>query len=285
MKAQCFSTARLHTPANVACHCKSLGAQTFVVSCVGDDDLGQQARNFLDSKGVDTSCLASDPAHETGVVLIELDAAGKPSYTIKEGVAWDNIPFTEAMINLAPQLDAVCFGSLSQRSAVSGNSISQFLEAMPADSLKVFDINIRLDYYTDQVLLSSLEHANALKVNDEELPLLAKLADLRGSDDELLAGLMDAFNLKLVILTYGPKGALMVTRDSRNFAESPDPGEIISTVGAGDSFTATTIIGYLNNWDLDTINRRANEVAAYVCTQVGAVPDLPKSMIPASTKS
>jgi fructokinase len=234
-------------PANVACHCSAMGAEAYVVSCIGDDDLGKQANAFLTDHNVNTSCLHVDPAFETGVVLVDLDEKGKPEYDIKEGVAWDNIPFTPSMQALAPMLDAVCFGSLSQRNSISRESIIQFLEATTDNCLKVFDINIRLNFYTDEILLSSLRYANALKVNDEELPLLAKLTGVSGTDEECLTGILKKFDLKLAILTCGPEGALMITPEHKSTAWSPDPAPIINTVGAGDSFTATALLGYLSD--------------------------------------
>jgi len=264
-------------PANFTCHSHSLGAETYVVSCIGRDSRGVKAREFLDNHGVDTSCLADSEAHETGVVIVTLDAEGKPDYEIKEGVAWDNIPLTDTMIDLAPELDAVCFGSLCQRGEVSRNTIERFLAATKSDCLRVFDINIRQSFYNDGIIRDSLESANVLKLNDEELPIVAELIDAEGSDEEIIHSVIARFDLKLVALTCGPKGALMVTPDKSNFS-APPVTDVINTVGAGDSFTAAMIMGFLNDRPLDQINRQANRLAAFVCTQNGAVPQLPESL-------
>jgi len=264
-------------PANFTCHSHSLGAETYVVSCIGRDSRGVKAREFLDNHGVDTSCLADSEAHETGVVIVTLDAEGKPDYEIKEGVAWDNIPLTDTMIDLAPELDAVCFGSLCQRGEVSRNTIERFLAATKSDCLRVFDINIRQSFYNDGIIRDSLESANVLKLNDEELPIVAELIDAEGSDEEIIHSVIARFDLKLVALTCGPKGALMVTPDKSNFS-APPVTDVINTVGAGDSFTAAMIMGFLNDRPLDQINRAANRLAAFVCTQNGAVPQLPESL-------
>ena len=263
-------------PANFTCHCHSLGAQAYVVSCIGRDQRGVKAREFLDNHGVDTSCLAQSGAYETGVVIVALDDAGKPEYEIKEGVAWDNIPWTEEISTLAPQLDAVCFGSLSQRNDVSRGTIRKFLAATGADCLRVFDINIRQNFYNDETIRSSLESANVLKLNDEELPIVAELIGAEGRDEEIVGAVIREFGLKLVALTRGPQGALMVTPEESSFA-APAATDVISTVGAGDSFTAAMIMGFLNNEPLDRINQEANRLAASVCTQHGAVPELPPS--------
>ena len=264
-------------PANFTCHSHSLGAETYVVSCIGRDSRGVKAREFLDNHGVDTSCLADSEAHETGVVIVTLDDEGKPDYEIKEGVAWDNIPLTDTMIDLAPKLDAVCFGSLCQRGEVSRNTIERFLAATKSDCLRVFDINIRQSFYNDGIIRDSLESANVLKLNDEELPIVAELIDAEGSDEEIIHSVIARFDLKLVALTCGPKGALMVTPDKSNFS-APPVTDVINTVGAGDSFTAAMIMGFLNDRPLDQINRQANRLAAFVCTQNGAVPQLPESL-------
>ncbi|MBC8373066.1 MAG: carbohydrate kinase [Planctomycetes bacterium] len=264
-------------PANFTCHSHSLGAETYVASCIGKDRRGAMAREFLDNHGVNTSCLADSDTHETGVVIVALDDAGKPEYEIKEGVAWDNIPLTREMKALAAQLDAVCFGSLSQRDEVSRGTIREFLAATGPDCLRVFDINIRQHFYNDEVIGSSLESANVLKLNDEELPIVAEMIGAEGSDEEIVRTIIRQFDLKLVALTLGPKGALMVTPEESNFAVPPAT-DVINTVGAGDSFTAAMIMGFLNNKPLDQINEAANRLAAYVCTQHGAVPRLPESL-------
>ncbi|MDP6633398.1 MAG: carbohydrate kinase [Phycisphaerae bacterium] len=263
-------------PANFTCHSHSLGAKTYVVSCIGKDQRGAMAREFLDNHGVDTSCLADSETCETGVVIVTLDDEGKPEYEIKEGVAWDNIPMTEAMGALAPQLDAVCFGSLCQRNGVSRDTITRFLAATRPDCLRVFDINIRQHFYNDEIIRSSLESANVLKLNDEELPIAAELVGAEGSDREIVDAIIREFDLKLVALTMGEKGALMVTPTESSSASPPEIN-VINTVGAGDAFTASMIMGFLNDKPLDQINKEANALAGFVCTQHGAVPPLPES--------
>ncbi|MBL7115161.1 MAG: carbohydrate kinase [Kiritimatiellae bacterium] len=265
-------------PANFACHCHSLGGTGYVISCLGNDERGRMAREFLDNHGADTSGLATSDEHETGVVVVTLDANGKPDYEIKEGVAWDYIPWTDATAKICAEADALCFGSLCQRNAVSRATVEKCLAATKPDCLRVFDINIRQTFYTPEVLLASLEAANALKLNDEELPIVASLFDLSGTDEELLRAIIEKCDLKLAILTCGPKGALMMTPEESNFTVPPDE-PVVNTVGAGDSFTAATIMGFLKGRSLEEINKHANELATYVCTQHGAVPELPESLI------
>ena len=265
-------------PANFACHCHSLGADAYVISAVGDDARGAQARSFLSDHGVNIDGLAVLSDHETGVVLVTLDEKGKPDYEIKEGVAWDYIPWSDDMAAVASQLDAICFGSLSQRNDVSRATIEKILAATRPDCLRVFDINIRQHFYNDEILLSSLEIASALKLNDEELPIVAKLIGIDGDDKDQLKAIIEKFDLKLAVLTCGPDGALMMTPEDSSFIAPPDD-PVINTVGAGDSFTAATIMGFLKGRGLKEINVHANDLATFVCTQHGAVPKLPESLI------
>ncbi len=265
-------------PANFACHCRSLGADAAVVSCVGDDDHGRRALAFLRAHGVDTTGLAQRAGAATGVVLVTLDAAGKPAYEIREGVAWDRIPWSDALGVLAARADAVCFGTLGQRSAASRETIRRFVRETSRDCLRVFDINLRQRYYDRALILAALESAHVLKLNDEELALLAPLLDLAGGVEEQLASLVRTFDLRLAVLTCGPRGAVMLSPGASSFA-APSAVSVVSTVGAGDAFTAAVVVGLLNGDPLDLINRRANALAAFVCSKHGAVPPLPAELL------
>ena len=265
-------------PANFACHCHSLGAEAYVLSAIGEDERGRLALSFLEEHGTDVSCLAVTPSHETGVVLVTLDESGKPEYQIKERVAWDNIPLTPAMQAIAPQLDAVSFGSLGQRADASRSTIMAVLGLTRTDCLRVFDINLRQAFYTDEILRASLEAANVLKLNDEELPVVARLIHADGPQEEQLKAILRHFDLKLAVLTCGAEGALMVTPTESCHAAAGH-GPVASTVGAGDAFTAATVTGILFGRPLSEINAHANAVALHVCSKQGAVPELPESLL------
>ncbi len=265
-------------PANFACHCRSLGAEVSVVSAVGADARGDRALEFLAGRGIDTSGVARLESFPTGEVLVTLDTAGKPEYEIRLGAAWDAIPWSARLHELAAAADAVCFGSLGQRSAPSRETIRRFLAETRRDCLRVFDINLRRPHYTPDLVIESLDAANVLKLNDEELPLLANWLEIQGDEERRLRTLADRFDLRLAILTRGARGALMLTRDETSFAVPP-PVSVVSTVGAGDAFTASAISGMLRKQPLDEINRRANALAAYVCSKQDAVPALPAELI------
>jgi fructokinase len=264
-------------PANFACHCRALGARSYVIGCIGDDARGERAVEFLRSHDVDTSALAVSDVYETGTVVVTLDAAGKPSYEIKEGVAWDHLPYSDNLDAITRESDAVCFGTLGQRHATSRETIRKFLAATPSHCLRVYDINLRQSYFTEDTIRASLDLANALKLNDEELQVIAPMHDLEGSDETIIHSLLESYELELVALTRGTRGSLIVTQDAMSDAAGVEVA-IADTVGAGDAFTAAMITGYLNNWSLDKTNQFANRVAAYVCSQFGAVPELPETL-------
>lgn len=265
-------------PANFACHCQSLGADTSIVSAVGKDVRGLRALQFLSTRAIDASGIAQLEDAPTGEVLVTLDQAAKPAYEICLGAAWDAIPWSVRLGELAAAADAVCFGSLGQRSVPSREAIRRFLEQTSAACLRVFDVNLRHPHYTEEIVVNSLSAANVLKLSDEELPVLAAWLDLVGSAETKLRALVDRFGLRLAILTCGAQGALMLTPEESSFA-APPPLEVVSTVGAGDAFTAAAVTGMLRGEPLGEINRRANAIAAYVCSRQDAVPPLPAGLV------
>lgn len=261
-------------PANFTCHCCSLGAHAYMISCVGDDRRGEMAMDFLSAHGVDVSGLVRSPARKTGVVLVSLDENGRPSYKIEEDVAWDYLPFTDELATIATTLDAVCFGSLGQRSSAARETIQSFVRATRADCLRIFDINLRQRYYTEEIIRESLAMAKVLKLNDEELDDVKSLYELEGSEETVAKNLLEVCDLKIVVLTRGAKGSLIATRESISTTSGCET-DVVDTVGAGDAFTAAMLTGFLNQKPIQDINEHAARVAAYVCSQSGAVPDLP----------
>jgi fructokinase len=261
-------------PLNFSHHCAQLGAEAYPVSAVGPDADGAEIRQILAAKNLPDLHVQTDPAHPTGRVNVTLKD-GKPTYEILRDVAWDYIRFDENLRNLAARADAACFGSLAQRNSASREAIHAFLDAMRPDSLRIFDINLRQDFYSREIIESSLRRANILKLSDEELPVLAAMFDLPGDASAQLHRLRELFDLRLVAYTRGGSGSLLLTA-----TESSDhlglPTEVLDTVGAGDSFTATLCTGLLQNLPLAEINIRANRVAAFVCSQSGATPTLPR---------
>ncbi|MCH5218722.1 MAG: carbohydrate kinase [Muribaculaceae bacterium] len=265
-------------PANFAYHIKQFGLDSCAVSAIGDDPLGKELTERFDEK--ELSYLLDVVPYPTGTVLVELDAEGVPQYEIKENVAWDNIPFTEQLTRLAYETKAVCFGSLAQRNVVSRETINRFLDAIPEenDPLVVFDINLRQDFYTKEVIQESMKKCNILKINDEELVIVSRLFGYPGIDLENKCWLLlGKYNLKMLILTCGINGSYVFTPGEVSFLPTPKV-EVADTVGAGDSFTAAFIANILKGKDVKEAHRIAVDTSAFVCTRNGAMPTLPDSL-------
>lgn len=266
-------------PANFAYHVSQFGLNSKVVSAVGEDKLGAEILENLQAKKLKMQ-IETVP-YPTGTVQVELDAEGVPCYDIKEGVAWDNIPYTKDLDELAHQACAVCFGSLAQRSVVSRNTINAFLDAMPHDAnvLKIFDINLRQSFYTKEILCNSFKRCNILKINDEELVTVSRMFGYPGIDlQDKCWILLGKYNLKMLILTCGVNGSYVFTPGEMSFVETPKV-EVADTVGAGDSFTAAFVAAILSGKTVREAHELAVETSAYVCTQNGAMPELPAELI------
>ncbi len=265
-------------PANFAYHVSQFGLNSRVVSAVGEDELGAEIlKNFQEKK---LNCMIETVPYPTGTVQGELDSNGVPCYDIREGAAWDNIPFTPDLVGLARQTQAVCFGSLSQRSVVSRETINRFIDAMPESdtTLKIFDINLRQGFYTKDILCNSFRKCNVLKINDEELVTVSRMFGYPGIDlQDKCWILLAKYNLKMLILTCGVNGSYVFTPGNISFVETPKV-EVADTVGAGDSFTAAFVASILKGKPVGEAHRLAVEVSAYVCTQNGAMPVLPDSL-------
>lgn len=262
-------------PANFAYHVLQLGLDGRVVSAIGDDEPGDEILNVFKEKGLQGSM--ARVAYPTGTVQVTLKHGGIPCYDIKENVAWDNIPFTEELRQLALNTCAICFGSLAQRNEVSRNTINRFLDAMPdaEGNLKIFDINLRQHFYSQEIISRSLKKCNVLKINDDELAVVSRMFGHPGFDlQDNCRILLAESNLKMLILTCGTNGSYVFTPDTVSFRETPVV-PVADTVGAGDSFTAAFCTSILTGKSIEEAHGLAVEVSAYVCTQSGAMPVLP----------
>ncbi|MEI6073672.1 MAG: carbohydrate kinase [Verrucomicrobiae bacterium] len=256
-------------PANFAYHAHALGAGARLISRVGNDPLGLEILDRLRTLGLPTGGVSVDPAAPTGTVSVEIQPDGQPRFIIQESVAWDRLEAGDPV-----QADAVCFGTLGQRCATARQAIRAAVSAVPAGALRVFDINLRQQFYSREIIESSLALADALKLNDTELPVLAGMFDLAGEPRSQLDALAGRYQLRAVALTRGANGSLLLGGG----VWSDHPGlsvKVVDAVGAGDAFTAAWTLGLLARHPLDKINQRANEIAAFVCTQPGATPVYP----------
>lgn len=262
-------------PANFAYHVSQFGLNSCVVSAVGDDPLGAQILDNFKEKGL-RNIMAVVP-YPTGTVQVEIDQVGVPQYVIKENVAWDNIPFTPELEELAHNTCAVCFGSLAQRNVVSRDTINRFIDAMPQDedNLIVFDVNLRQGFFNKEILDQSMRRCNVLKINDEELITISRMLGYPGTDLQSKCWILfGCYNLKMLILTCGVNGSYIFTSGNMSFLATPQV-EVADTVGAGDSFTAAFVSSILKGLPVAEAHRKAVEVSAFVCTQNGAMPVLP----------
>ncbi len=264
--------------ANFVYHAGMLGAQGWLVSRVGNDALGHELLKRLDAIGVASDGVTLDQDSPTGTVKVDVSEEGQPCFTICENVAWDRIIANQRALEAVARADGVCFGTLAQRGEVSRTTLRALVTAARPEALKICDINLRSPFYSQPIIEDSLRLANALKINDQELPILAEMFGLAGKPVEQLAELTRRYGLRWVALTRGAHGSLIYSKG--DYSEHPGfPGPVADTVGAGDSFTAALAMGWLAGWKLETINRRANEIAAYVVSQPGATPRLPEQLI------
>jgi fructokinase len=264
-------------PANFAYHAHALGAQARVVTRIGDDNYGREILHRFQAQGIADDTVQVDDTAPTGTVAVAVSDQGIPNYIIHENVAWDRLALTPEALRAVREADAICFGCLAQRGELSRATIQRLAATAAADVLRVFDINLRQNYFSQEIIEQSLRLANVLKLNDDELPVLAKLFSLTGSTQQQIQWLAQEFGLRLVALTRGPAGSLLFQAGC--WSDCPSvPIKVVDTVGAGDAFTAALVLGLLLKIDLDKINALADEVARHVCSQVGATPPLPPAL-------
>jgi fructokinase len=265
-------------PANFACHARAFGADAQVVSRVGSDGLGAGLLDHLAGLGLDLSGIAIDPLHPTGSVAVKIDADGQPAFTIEPDVAWDHLASDSRLDQLFTRADAVCFGTLAQRSPISAVTIRRLVALTGSETLRIFDVNLRQQHFSTATVVASMQLANVLKMNDSELPRIAGMLGISGTVRECLDALVSGFGLRLIAYTRGAEGSILY--DGVEWCEHPGLAvEVRDTIGAGDSFTAAVTIGLLNRWPIARISQAASEVAAYVCSRTGAVPALPESIL------
>jgi fructokinase len=261
-------------PANFAYISSLFGNRGTVASRVGADALGDEALERLATLSLEDACVQRDQPHATGTVGVEIDRHGQPTFTIFENVAWDHLEWTAAWQKLAAEADVVCFGSLAQRSEQSRNTILTFLKATREDALRIFDVNLRQNYFSREVLTGSLALADVAKLNDAELPVVLASCGLPVRNElENARVLREVFDLDLVCVTRGVHGSLLVN-ESETHAHPGYRVTVTDTIGAGDAFTAALAHHFAQGESLPTINRIANRVGSWVASLPGATPHI-----------
>jgi fructokinase len=266
-------------PGNFAYIAGLLGDRGIVASRVGADALGDEVRAKLVSLGVETSFLQADPLHPTGTVNVHVDPKGQPTFEITEHVAWDYIEWSPSWESLAQQTDAIYFGTLGQRYPHSVATTMAFLAAVRPEALKIFDANLRQKFFSEEVIAQSVKVANIVKLNDTELPRVMQVLGLTYDSEKSSAErLRGAHNLKLVCVTRGEKGSLVITED----AAHEHPGfrvAVADTVGAGDAFTAALVHHFLRGSSLPAMNESANRMGAWVASHAGGTPPVDSALL------
>jgi fructokinase len=261
-------------PSNFAYHTATLGGNAHLISAVGDDGRGSEALRRLGAAGVNVDGVRSVSEKQTGVVSVALDESGQPTYDIIEDVAWDQIEISPSIETIVRDARAICWGTLGQRSCRSQSAHRQLFDFVPDDCLRVCDINVRQQYHSIEVVTESLNHADLLKLNDEEVPVLRSY--IGGSNDSraFVRELRHRFNITTVVLTMGADGCRVFANDV-DFKEPGVPVDVVNTVGSGDAFTAAFVLQVLGGADLKSCAQHSNRVGAYVATQDSGMPDLP----------
>lgn len=260
-------------PSNFAYVASALGNNGIVLSRVGGDVGGREILTELKAKNLSTETVQIDAEKPTGVVNVSFNN-GQPEYEIVENVAWDFLELTDEWREIAVQANAICFGSLAQRGEVSCKTIREIVNLVK--KLRIFDVNLRGQFYSKKALYKSLNMANVAKLNADELPIVAELLEIKKLNPVKIArDLLVKFGLKMVCITRGANGSVLVTKREVSEHEGLS-GTVADTIGAGDAFTAALAHGLLRGWRLDEINEFANKIGAFVASQTGAMPDFPE---------
>ena len=259
-------------PINFVYHATQLGAEGYAISAVGKDELGEEIVQELDNNHI-AHCIESVD-YQTGTVEVTLEK-GIPTYNIIENVAWDHIPVSSKAIEIVKKAKAICFGTLAQRNMDSRKALTELLSYAPEDALRFFDINIRQNYYSKELILDLLEKANILKINDEELEMLRSMMGLGGDYEVCCKALLEKYGLKYVILTAGSKFSAIYSTDENSVIGTPKVA-VADTVGAGDSFSGAFVYSILAGKSLKEAHRKAVNTAAFVCSKEGAWPEYSK---------
>lgn len=263
-------------PANFAYHCRQNGLEAMAISSVGKDELGFKARDLLAARFLPALLLENDKP--TGAVNVSLSEDGVPTYNFLERTAYDNIPLSEVVLEVAKDLDMICFGTLAQRSTASHKTIMNILDFMREGAIRIFDVNLRRQYFCRDVIESSLKRTDVLKCNEDELPILCDLAGLKSQTKEAYRHYLKRRGINCFIFTEGSTQSTVYLNSEVSVLPTPKV-KAVDTVGAGDSFTATIISSLMKGQPLAKAHAKAVQVAAYVCTQPGAMPDMPLELM------
>lgn len=259
----------------LACETDPPAGEVFLISCIGDDPLGKHAREQLIAHGVRPDFIAVDPSQPTGTGEVHLDSELGPNYRIREHVAWDTLPESPQLSALARTLDAICFGTLAQRSTMTRKTLRALVASTRKDCLRVFDVNLRPPDWTAEAIVWGCRHATIFKMNHQEVKHVANAIGAGNEDTPLQVAraLLQQFPMQIVAITRGSQGSLLVTRDTVN--DHPGiPVRVVDSIGAGDCFTAALTYFTLHHQPLPMLAGAANRWGAWAASQRGGMPFL-----------
>ncbi len=260
-------------PFNLAAHAVRCGLTAQLLSRVGADDLGSRALAEAQRLGVGADFVPADAQHPTGTVTVQLSPEGQPTYTIHTGVAWDFITADAAKLQALP-VDAICFGTLAQRSATSRASLRCVLEIFPSAPV-FFDVNLRQQFYSRELIAEGLQRTTILKLNESEVEVLSELLlGTRLAEETFARKIQEQYpGVQIVLVTRGAHGCLLVERAGLATAMPGRPVKVADAVGAGDAFSAAFLAFWLRGHPPVEAAQVANELGAFVASRRGAVPD------------
>ena len=266
-------------PANFIYRINSFGDQGTLLSKVGNDKAGKEARLILRSLNVSDENVQTDYSFPTGTVKVKIDEKGNPDFNIITDVAYDHIEINSEMMDAFSEADCVCFGTLVQRYGISKNTLRELIHGSP-DVVKFLDINLRKKCYTPVTVDESLRMTNILKTNDEELLMNKDLLELNSNTlKDLAKEVIEKYKLKLILCTLGANGAFCLSNDGRFYYEPGYHINLGDTVGSGDAFSAGFVHYYINGKSIEEALRFGNAAGALVATTTGATAPISKDEI------
>ncbi len=260
-------------PANFAYHTNNFEAKGAVISAIGNDEDGRKILNNLKQKGIITEHIQVNKKVKTGTVNIKYDNDKVPIFTINENTAWDNIKVIEETKKFIKKADAICYGTLSQRNRISQKAIISYIKSTKPECLKIYDINIRQNYYNKNIIQNTLELSDILKISEEELSTVAEVLGLSGTNKDILKNILTKYSLKVIAYTKGRNGANLIFKNN-TIKHKGYKTKVVDTVGCGDAFTAILALGILKQNSYENILKDANKIASYVASKKGAMPDM-----------
>ena len=261
-------------PFNFAYHLKNFGFPVRYISRIGNDTHGKEILNMLERHHFNIDDIQIDHKHDTGTVIVQLSSSGNPTFHIKPDVAYDYINYLpKEHSSLIDTADFIYFGTLVQRSKQGFENIQKFMDLRRSDAICFYDINLRPDCYSDKVILTSLEHADILKLNTQELDECKRIFRFSKDNDAYIHFLMDQYALKFVAITWGDKGSELYTKDGNFHAKTNRVSSIVDTVGAGDAYSSMLVIGIIKGWEPARMLSMASMFASRICEIRGAIPE------------